>query len=192
MGVAVRMPLPRRFTVDEYLTIERKAETKSEFHQGEIFAMAGGMPDHNTIAPNISSALAPQLRGRGCRIFNSDQRIEVSGGEAVYYPDVSVICGEAKFSARRRDVIRNPVLVVEVLSRSTARYDRLVKVPLYQRTSSIEHILLVAQDRAHAELFSRQSGKWKTTIYSGPSAVIDLAHLGCTLPLLDVYANIEI
>jgi len=120
------MPQPRRFTVDEYLRIERKGEFKSEFHQGQILAMAGGTPSHNVISGNIIAGLWPQLRGRNCRVYTSDQRTAAPDGEAVYYPDVSVNCGESKLLGRHHDVLGNPALVVEVLSRSTARYDRLV------------------------------------------------------------------
>lgn len=190
MGAPVRMPQPRRFTLGEYLVIERKAETKSEFHQGQIFAMAGGMPNHNSIPPNIGSALFPQLKGR-CRIFDSDQRIAVAGGEAVYYPDVSVVCGEVKLHGRSQDVIRNPTLVIEVLSRSTARYDRMIKVPQYQQTPSISDILLVAQDRYRVEHISRRENAWKTVVYSKTTDVIDFTQLGCTLALADVYEGIQ-
>ena len=188
MGVAVRMPPPRRFTIEEYLTIERKAETKSEFHRGQILAMAGGMPSHNSIAPNISSALAPQLKGR-CRIFNSDQRI--AEAEAIYYPDVSVICGEVNLDGRHQDVIRNPTMVVEVLSRSTARYDRMIKLPEYQRTPTISDILLVAQDRIRIEHVTRILDNWRTVTYTTLTDVIDLPYLKCTLALADVYEGIE-
>ena len=190
MGAPIRMPQPRRFTVDEYLRIERKAEFKSEFHQGQILAMAGGTPSHNSIAPNMSSALSPQLKGR-CRMFNSDQRIAVAEGEAVYYPDISVACGEPKLQGRHHDVIGNPALVVEVLSRLTARYDRLVKVPQYQRTPSIIDILLVAQDRPRVEHCTRGSDKWSWITCSNLKDVIDLPGLKCTLALADVYEGIK-
>jgi Uma2 family endonuclease len=123
-----------RFTVEEYLTIERKAPTKSEFHQGSILAMASGMPNHNLIASNVNGALWVSLKGGPCRIYSSDMRIAVASGEAVYYPDLSVICGELKLFGRHRDVAANPKLVVEVLSKSAGRYDRLVKLPLYQHS----------------------------------------------------------
>ena len=192
MAVAIRMPLPKRFTLSEYLVIERKAETKSEFHQGQIFAMAGGMPDHSLIAGNIVVELGQRLKGGSCRVYNSDLRTAVANGEAVYYADVAVVCGEPKLHGHHRDVISNPILVVEVLSRSTARYDRLVKVPLYQRTPSIQDILLVSQDRARVDQISRTASGWKTVAHSGLAATIEIPVLGCTLPLSAVYANIMI
>src|SRR4051812_2231475 len=181
------MPQPRRFTVEEYLTIERKADSKSEFHMGQILARAGCAFEHCVISANVGAALWPQLKGRNCRIASSDQRTAAAGGESVFYPDISVVCGEARFLARHRDVVSNPVLVAEVLSRSTSRYDRLVKVPLYQRTDSVKDILLVAQDRPKIDHLSRNANGWKTITHSGRDAVIEIPHLQCTLALADVY-----
>ena len=192
MAVAIRMPLLKRFTLSEYLVIERRAATKSEFHQGQILAMAGGMPDHSLIASNIGGEFRERLKGGPCRVYNSDLRTAVANGEAVYYADVAVVCGEPKLHRHHRDVISNPILVVEVLSRSTARYDRLVKVPLYQRTPSIQDILLVSQDRARVDQISRIAGGWKTVAHSGLAAMIEIPELGCALPLAGVYANIMI
>ena len=187
MGTPIRMPLPKRFTVQEYLMIERKAEAKREFQQGQILAMAGGPPEHNSIAPSIIMAIGPQLHKKGCRFFSSDQRIAVANGEAAYYPDLSLTCGELKFFNRKQDVINNPVLVAEVLSRSTARYDRLVKVPLYKRTQTLQDILLVAQDRPYVEHFARDGEIWNRATHSKRADVVELALPGCSLALADIY-----
>ena len=193
MGVAIRMPLPRRFTLDEYLVIERKAATKSEFYQGAILAMAGGLPDHNLITSNITGALWSALKGSPCTPYSSDQRVAVAGGDASFYPDVTVLCGELKLFDRHRDVVANPKLVVEVLSKSTSRYDRLVKVPAYQRTPTMSDILLVSQDRDRVEHFSKneKTGKWKSTIYTDLADVIELPSIQCSLALSDIYLNVR-
>jgi len=188
------MPLPRRFTVEEYLVVERKAETKSEFHQGQIFAMAGGLPDHSLIASNMGIELGVRLKGQPCRVYNSDLKLAVAGGESVYYADVSVVCGELKLFGRHRDVAANPKLVVEVLSKSTGRYVRLVKLPLYQRTPTMTDILLVSQDRVRLEHLARndEKAKWKSAVYSKLTDVVELPSLNCALPLADVYSKVKL
>jgi Uma2 family endonuclease len=193
VNASIRMPLPRRFTVEEYLVIERKAKTKSEFHQGTILAMAGGMPNHNKIALNISGILWAGLRGGNCTAYSSDQRVAVAQGESVYYPDITVICGELELFGRHRDVAANPKLVVEVLSKSTGRYDRVVKLPLYQRTPTLSDVLLVAQDQVRVEHLSREGGtaKWMSTIYSDRSDRIEIPSIRCSLGLSDVYSNVR-
>jgi Uma2 family endonuclease len=147
MGVPIRMPLPRRFTVNEYLVIERKAETKSEFHQGTILERTHRLPNRGLIACNASAALWHGLKGGPCTGYSSDMRIAVASGEAVYYPDVTVIHGELKLFDRHPDVAANPTLVVEVVPKSTSQYVRLVKLPLYQRTPTMTDVLLVSEDR---------------------------------------------
>lgn len=193
MGLAIRMPLPRLFTIEEYLVIERKAATKSEFYQGQIFAMAGGMPDHGLITSNITAALWNGLKGGPCRVYSSDTRVAVAAGEASFYPDVTVVCGELKLFGRHRDVAANPRVVVEIQSKSTGRYDRTVKLPMYQRTPTTSDIILVSQDRDRVEHFSRseKTGKWKSTIHSALSDVIELASIGCQLALSDIYLNVR-
>ena len=101
-----------------------------------------------------------------------------------------MVCGELRFQGHHRDVISNPGIVVEVLSRSTARYDRLIKVPIHQNTPTIQEILLVLQDRAKVEQISRNDGGWKTIAYSGLSVVLEIAQPAWRLPLADIYANI--
>ncbi len=191
MGVAIRMPLPKRFTLEEYLVLERKAATKSEFHQGQILAMAGGMPDQNLISSNITGALWGSLKGGPCKAYTSDQRIAVSQGEASYYPDVTVICGELKQHGRHRDVAANPKVVVEVLSKSTAGYDKLVKLPLYQRTPTIGDILFVSQERNRVERISRAGDQWKSTVFTELSDSVDVPSIDCSLALSDIYLNVR-
>ena len=192
MGVAIRMPLPRLFTLEEYLVIERQAATKSEFHQGQILAMAGGLPDHSLIATNICIGFGRRLAGGPCRVYNIDLRTAAANGEASYYADVVVVCGELKLHGPHRDIISNPAIVVEVLSRYTARYDRVTKVPMYQRTPSVREILLVSQDRARVDQISRREDGWKTVAHTGLGAVIEFSNPKFILPLSDIYANVDV
>ena len=108
-----------QFTFEEYLAMERVADGKSEYYRGQIFAMAGGSPRHNTISVNISSSLRGRLRGSTCRPFNSDQRIRIQANGLTTYPDVSFVCSEFQVDSVDRDAIVNPQVIFEVLSQST-------------------------------------------------------------------------
>src|SRR5205807_4146795 len=117
-------PALQRLTAAEYLEIERAAETKHEFFNGEMVAMAGASPEHVLITANITGALWAQLRRGPCRVYSVDLRVKVNDTGLYTYPDVVVVCGEPQFEAPRRDTLLNPTLIVEVLSSSTEAYDR--------------------------------------------------------------------
>jgi Uma2 family endonuclease len=153
--------LKPRYTPEQYLDIERAADYKSEYFDGEIFAMAGASEEHNTITFNLSGALVPQLRGTGCRGYAGDMRVKVDASGLYTYPDVVVVCGERHFTDDHLDTLTNPTLIVEVLSPSTEGYDRGQKFANYRRIPSLETYVLVAQDRAHIEKFERRpDGQW--------------------------------
>src|SRR5919206_4091804 len=145
---------------EEYLAIERKAEYKSEYFDGVVYAMAGGSERHNLIAANIIIALGVQLRDRPCRVYPSDLKVRVPNSRKFFYPDVSVVCGETQFADEERDVVLNPIVVVEVLSESTAAFDRGKKFQSYQQIESLQEYLLVSQDEFVVEHFLRQEGGW--------------------------------
>jgi Uma2 family endonuclease len=154
------VPVPsaalQRLTEAEYLEIERTAEWKSEFFNGEMFAMAGATPEHVLIAGNVAAELRLQLRGRPCRVYPVDLRVKVSDTGLYTYPDVVVVCGEPRFDELRGDTLLNPTLIVEVLSSSTEAYDRGDKFAHYRRLDSLQEYVLVAQDRCRIERFLRQ------------------------------------
>jgi len=178
-------------TPEEYLERERTAEFKSEYLDGEVFAMAGGSPTHSALIFNIGGILSPQLRGGPCRGFSSDTKVGADAAGLYSYPDLSVACGELRFIGERQDVLANPVLLVEVLSPSTEAYDRGKKFARYQQITSLTDYLLVAQDEARIEHFARQpDGRWLLTTAAGSDAALPIASLGVTLPLAEVYERI--
>lgn len=181
-----------RFTLEEYLSREHVAEYKSEFYQGEIFAMTGGSPTHNDISVNIVAALRNSLRGRGCRPSASDQRIRIPANGLCTYPDASVVCGERELDDQDEDAITNPIVVFEVLSKSTERYDRGKKFALYRQLESLREYVLVSQTETQVERFVRQAdGDWLLTVLKGPEAVLKIASLDVSLTLSDIYEDIE-
>jgi Uma2 family endonuclease len=181
-----------RLSPEEYLALERKAEYKSEYIDGIIYAMAGGSERRNLIAANIIIALGTQLRDRPCRVYTSDLKIGVPSSTRFLYPDVSVICGEPQFASDEKDVILNPILIVEVLSDSTAAFDRGKKFLSYQQIDTLKEYLLVSQDEVLVECYARQSDNtWVYFKMSGlDSPGLPLPHLECVLELRDIYNKV--
>ncbi len=184
------VPKPR-FTLAEYLQRENVATFKSEFYRGEIFAMAGASPRHNRVSGSIFASLYSQLRGSPCLPYTSDQRVRIPTSSLITYPDVVVVCGPLEMDPEDSIAINNPSVIVEVLSQSTASYDRGEKFDLYRELESLQTYILVSQDKPHVERFVRQpDDSWLLTVFKGVEAVLELTTLGCSLPLAEVYADV--
>lgn len=182
------LPTPR-LTEEEYLELERQAETKSEFFDGQMFAMAGASPNHALLSNTIGALLHRQMPP-GCRTFNADLRIKSDAVRFYTYPDCSVICGDLQYFGTHRDVVLNPLLIVEVLSPSTEGYDRGRKFELYRTIPSLREYLLIHQDRRHVEHYSRQDdSSWVLREYAGSESSVDIQRLSLRIPLADLYAS---
>lgn len=181
-----------RFTPEEYLTFERASETKHEYIDGFIYAMAGGSSPHNRICFNVIGELHARLKGSDCFGFTSDQKIRTDLLDLFSYPDITIVCGEPIFHDHHKDVVLNPKVIIEVLSPSTESHDRVEKFARYRTIKTLTDYLLVAQDRASVEHFTRQKGKseWLYSAAIGLQSVIKLASLNCTLKLAEVYDRI--
>jgi Uma2 family endonuclease len=179
-------------TAEEYLARERAADYKSEYFDGEIFAMAGASKLHNVVAGNIFAKLHVQLEGRSCEVYSSDMRLKVSPTGLYTYPDVVVACGEAQFEDDEIDTLLNPILIVEVLSKSTESHDRSTKFEHYSKLKSLQEYLLVVQNRPRVELFTKQSeGSWLLSTFDNLENVVQLVSIGCELALKDIYLKIN-
>ena len=177
-----------RYTYGEYLALEDAANVRHEFLEGEIYAMAGGPPEHAAICVNVGASLNVQLRGKGCRVHSSDLRIRVLETGLATYPDVSVVCTRAEIDPENRLTVTNPKVLVEVLSPSTAAYDRGEKLSHYQRIPSLQEIVLVAHDERLIEVWRRsEAGAW--TRSEARSGSIALVSIGCVLEVADVYRD---
>jgi Uma2 family endonuclease len=184
--------LKSHLTVEEYLTLERGSEGRSEYLKGEMFAMTGASIRHNLITGNIFAELKRQLRETDCHAFVSDMRVGVPAEGLYTYPDVVVVCGEPKLEDEYLDTLLNPVLIIEVLSKSTASYDRVTKFGYYRTIESLLEYLLVAQNQKRVEQYTKQpDGKWLITDIGSPEARVELASVGCTLALGDIYEKVK-
>ncbi len=181
-----------KLTATEYLEIERKAESKSEFFDGEMFAMSGGTYRHSRIKTQLVVALGRRLSGKRCRPTDSDMRVRVSDTGLYTYPDASVVCGRPVFDDVQADVLLNPMVIFEVLSESTASYDRGKKFWHYRHITSLNDYVLVSQDETVIDHYSRQTGGgWLLQTVEGSSGVLKLPSIECELPLAEIYADIE-
>lgn len=180
-----------RLTPEEYLRIERAAEWKSEYIDGEMFAMSGASPRHVLITSNLVRELGNQLRDTPCAAYPADLRVATDKLRHYTYPDVVVACEPLQFADEHRDTITNPVLIAEVLSESTEKYDRGAKFERYRAIPTLAEYMLVAQDRVHIELYTRHAnGTWVLREWNDPGAEIDLTSLRCRLKVAEVYAKV--
>ena len=180
-----------RLSVEEYLDLERAATEKHEFIDGEMVAMAGGSPRHALIGANVLVALRGRRRSR-CAVFTGDLKVFIDQRRMIAYPDVTVVCGEPVFLDEKRDVVKNPSFVVEVLSPSTEDFDRGKKTTFYRLLPSMQEFLLVGQEPVFIEQNRRlPDGTWQVILHQDPQAVIHLESLGVELPVAAVYADLE-
>lgn len=179
-------------SVQEYLEAERRAERKHEYYGGEVFAIAGASRRHALIVTNLVGELRQLLLRRPCEVYSTDLRLRVTPTGLFTYPDVMVVCGEPEFAAEDPDTVVNPVLIIEVLSETTKNYDRGEKFRHYRTLASLREYLLVAQDGVQIEQYVRQAdGSWRLTETSNPEAILELASLGCQLPVASVYEKVS-
>jgi Uma2 family endonuclease len=179
-------------TPEQYLEIERAAEYKSEYFNGEMFAMSGGSLDHSRIFHNLSHILFAQLRGRDCELAGSDLRLRVSPGGLYTYPDIVVFCGKPQFADPRRDTITDATVIIEILSPSTVNYDRGFKFEQYRRVPSLKDYIVIAQDRVYLEHLTAQAdASWNLREISDLNAIIQLPSIECSFRLADAYERVD-
>lgn len=182
----------RKLTATEYLAIERAAPFKSEFYDGEMFAMAGASRMHNTIKENLIVEIGQRLKGGPCRSYSSDQRVLVKSTGLYTYPDIVIVCGEPQYTDDKNDTLVNPRVVIEVLSDSTRLYDRTIKFKQYGQLPSMLEYVLVWQDRPTIERYVRQvdGGDWIYRQFGSLEETFSLATVAAEVPMVDVYRDV--
>jgi Uma2 family endonuclease len=180
----------KKYTVEEYLQLEEKSEIRHEFYDGEIFAMAGTTMNHNRIVGRIRSYLEGVFIPKGCDVFAENVKVEVIRNFYYPYPDVIVTCAPEDISGTY--IVRHPSILVEVLSKSSATYDRDFKLRRYKEIASLQYYMLVSQHDCYIELYTQtnQPGVWIYQSFSSPEAVIPFDLLGFSMPVSKVYEGI--
>jgi Uma2 family endonuclease len=175
------------------LSIERRAEIKSEYLNGEIFAMVGASREHNLIVANLTRELSQQLKGKPCELYPNDMRVRIPATGLYTYPDVVVVCGEPSFEDEHVDTLLNPTLIIEVLSASRESYDRGKKFSHYQTVVSLVEYLLVTQDEYRVEQFVKQSdAHWLYSDARTREGALALTSIQCVLALKEVYDKVAL
>jgi Uma2 family endonuclease len=183
----------KKYTLEEYLEFDKNSEERYEYFDGEVFAMAGGSPNHARISGNVYSTLQSKLRGGRCEAFNSEMRIMVPLALPYRYPDASVVCGEPIFDEiDGQQMLVNPILIVEVLSPSTAAYDLVDKFAAYQSIDSFREYLLISQDRPHVIQHVKQSKRrWLRIETDRMESEVKLESVDVTLALSELYERVD-
>lgn len=182
----------RKLTPEEYLEIEHKAEYKSEYFDGEIFAMTGANRNHCLISANLNGLFWQHLKGKDFEAYSSKMRTFVAETKFYTYPDVVVVCGEPMFQDKVFDTLLNPTLLIEVLSESTKSYDRGKKFQHYRSIESLQKYVLVSQDETRIEKYLKQGdGFWVLSEAFGLDAKIKLDSIDCEIALSEVYDKVN-
>lgn len=184
---------PAYISAEDYLAFERSAETRHEYANGRVWAMAGAEMAHNDINYNLNQLIGPQLRQQGCKANMSDLRVQTKNRSGYLYPDTVVVCGTPMLSddVKPRS-LTNPIFIVEVTSISTAERDHYEKFTLYRQITSLRQYLMLSSEEIHAELYTLDElSRWIFTETRDPNALLDLSSIGCQVPLAEVYAGIN-
>jgi Uma2 family endonuclease len=182
-----------KYTLEEYLELDHNSEEKIEFWDGHIFTLAGGSQKHDQIQSNTHFALRSKLREKNCRVFLSDMRIKVPAYSPYRYGDLSALCGKPTFEMLgKQELFVNPTVIFEVLSDSTADFDRSYKFTYYKSIESFTEYILIAQDRPHVSQFVKQAeNSWVNHEFNSLNETFLIESLDCELALTEIYENVE-
>lgn len=184
------VPTRRALTYDQYLALEQETGVRHEWLRGEAWAMAGGTQRHSAVATNLTGELYAALRGKPCRLYNSDAKVRIDDTDLSTYPNLSVVCGELARSPLDRHASTNPTVLIEVLSPSTERWDRGGKFHHYRRLASLQHYVLVSVAELRVEVFTRADDEtWNLRVVEG-TGTVDLTAIDVTLDLAAIYADL--
>ena len=182
----------KTYSPEEYLELEIASEERHEYIDGEIITVTGGTPNHNQIAVNLVGALNSALKGKPYQVFVTDQRLWIPKRRIYTYPDVMVVALPLQFQEGRRDTITNPLIIVEVLSKSTKSYDKDEKFAAYRTIPTFQEYILFDQDKIHVEQYSKTGdNKWLFSEYEDTGDILSLTSLSFEIILADIYDKIN-
>jgi Uma2 family endonuclease len=178
-------------TAEEYLARERLAEVKSEFIDGQVYAMSGASRAHNLVAANCAREIGNRIADVPCELYIADMRVKISRQGNYVYPDLTIVCGEPRFEDDIFDTLINPTVVVEILSPSTASWDRAGKFVNYRSVESLREYILIAQDEVRVERFERHGADWTLREWTDLEASLRVESIACEIPLREIYLKVS-
>lgn len=193
MGLA-KLKTQTNFTPEEYLAFERESDSRHEFLDGEIYAMAGESLSHSRVCVNLSGEVRNKLKGTSCEALSPNMKVRTSTASLFSYPDLTIVCGEPQFHDTKKDVLTNPKVIFEVLSPSTADYDRATKFLRYRMgNETMTDYILIAQDYCFIEHFTKQTdGNWLYRSLSELSDILRIDSINCELNINEIYDRVEV
>jgi len=178
---------------EEYFEMEKYAVFKSEYYHGELFAMSGASVNHNLITMNTGASLHTSLRNSNCFVFPSDIKVQVDEAMHYTYPDISIVCGDIKYAANRNDVISNPIVIIEILSKSTADYDKGSKFTAYKHIDSLQDYILIDQYSYHVEYYHKlDKMEWNFKDIKNLNNFFTIKSINVELKLSDIYYRVKL
>lgn len=190
--VDIMQTTTRYYTPEEYLELEEKAEYKSEYRDGEIVQMTGGTSNHNQICLSLASALYYAFRKKKNRVYMSDMRLWIPRYRQYTYPDVMVTKGEPIYTGANKTTVMNPLLIAEVLSKSTNNYDQGDKFLYYRSIPEFKEYILINQNQYHVMQYVKtDDGKWILTELEAESDILKLQTIDFEIPLTDLYEQVD-
>ena len=193
----IKEPAPayekRKYTIEEYLELEKESDLKHEYYRGEIFAMSGSKMTHNDIAVNLIYKLKDALKGKPCKPHNSDQRIHIPQNTLFTYPDISIVCGDRKTLSDDNWNLLNPTVIIEVLSPSTKNYDQGQKFRLYRAIQTFKEYILVDSETIFVAVFRvNERGHWELEEYTNTRDKLFIKTIDVYIELTEIYEGTEL
>lgn len=191
----VKEPAPKYSFIspEDYLTMERSSDQKHEYFKGEVFAMSGASIAHNSLFHNVYGKLFNHLKGSDCKPYGSDLRIHIPENSLYTYPDISIICGPPEVTDKLSDTVTNPAVIIEILSKSTADYDRGGKFTLYRSIPSLKEYVLIDSTQVSIEIFTKKDPHhWLLSEYKQMDESVLIGTIGLTILLREVYEDVII
>jgi Uma2 family endonuclease len=185
-------PIINYVSAEDYLKVERAATEKHELHEGQIVTMSGALMPHNHIVSNLFSLIGPFLKGKKCKVFTSDLRVSIPTADSFTYPDLSIVCGKPEMSDDVFDTITNPSVLIEVMSRSTEKYDRGTKFFYYMQIPSLKEYILIDSKSVFVQLATRQvDNSWKFEEFKDISTSFKIKTIEKSVALTEVYEDVQ-